>query len=356
MLAHELRNPLAPIRNASEVLGRTLPSQEAPQVAVGIIKRQVTQLTRLVDDLLDVSRITQGRIELRKEPLELASVIDHAVETVGPMLREKHHEILIAPSEDPLYVTGDSARLTQCVVNLLTNAIKYTDSGGHIRVHTRRSDSVAVVTISDDGAGIPRELLPRIFDLFVQGDRTLDRAQGGLGIGLSVLKKLIEMHGGEVSARSPGVGHGSSFEIRLPLIEEPGAMSPGSTGERAPRRRVLVVDDNVDAANSLALVLRLDGHETEAVYTAYDALEHAATFKPDVVLLDIGLPQLDGYEVARRLRSSPELRGICLVALTGYGQSEDRQRARAAGFDFHLVKPVDFELLARTLSSAAMRH
>jgi signal transduction histidine kinase/ActR/RegA family two-component response regulator len=352
MLAHELRNPLAAIRNAGELLSRTQSTNSRPQAGIDVIRRQVAQLTRLVDDLLDVSRITQARIELKRRPLELASVIAQAVETVEPLLREKQHKLSITSTSgyQPVCVDGDSARLVQCVVNVLTNAAKYTDPGGEIRVQTRSEDSSAVIEISDTGVGISPELLPRIFDLFVQSDRTLDRSLGGLGIGLSVVKRLIEMHGGQVTGRSEGLGRGSTFEIRLPLIEPPNTASSEIAPFKAAPRRVLIVDDNADSANSLAALLQLDMHEAEAVFTAHAALSLAVAFKPDIVLLDIGLPDMDGYEVARRLRALPGLHAVRLVALTGYGQAEDRQRAREAGFDDHLVKPIDFMALERTLA------
>ena len=350
MLAHELRNPLAPIGNASAILSQILPADGPAQVAIGMIRRQTTQLTRLVDDLLDVSRITQGRIQLRRQPLELASVIAQAVETVGPQLREKRHRVSITTRYEPLYVNGDYARLVQCVGNILANAAKYTDAEGEIEVRARAEESTAVIEVTDTGAGIPSELLPHIFDLFVQSDRTLDRAQGGLGIGLAVVRRLIEMHGGEVSARSEGLGHGSTFEIRLPRSAKPEDASAELGRLRTPPRRVLIVDDNQDAADSLAMLLAFEGHETEAVYSGSEALERVHDFRPDVALLDIGLPEIDGYELARRLRAIPEIAGLRLVALTGYGQAEDLLRTRDAGFDGHLVKPVDLPALERTLA------
>ena len=351
MLAHELRNPLAPIRNAMELLTRMIPGESRIQSALGMTKRQVAQLSRLVDDLLDVSRITQRRIELKRCTVELPSIIAHAVETVEPLLKEKQIAISITTSScHPLHVNGDPARLTQCVVNVLTNAAKYTDTGGTIRIQTSARNSVAVIEIADNGAGITPDLLPRIFDLFVQGDRTLDRSQGGLGIGLSVVKRLVEMHEGEVVARSAGLGQGSAFEIRLPLVERPSAEAAES-GRLPPKpARLLIVDDNQDAADSLALLMELEGHQVSAVYTAQAALEQARTFMPSVVLLDIGLPEMDGYEVARRMRAMPELRGVKLVAVTGYGQPEDRRRTRDAGFDDHLTKPVDLSNVERTIA------
>ena len=350
MLAHELRNPLAPVRNSAELLARTMPTDPRTENAINMIKRQVTQLTRLVDDLLDVSRITQGRIELKRQSLEIGGIIAQAVETVEPLLRERQHQVSITSSYEALHVNGDAARLVQCIVNVLTNAAKYTDAGGRIRVETRVEDATAVIEITDSGVGISSDLLPRIFNLFVQSDRTLDRSQGGLGIGLSVVKRLVEMHNGQVCAHSAGAGEGATFEIRLPLIEKPSTTAKAARPFKSPSRRILVVDDNVDSATSLALLLTLDGHETKAVNSAQAALQFASSFKPDVVLLDIGLPEMDGYEVASRLRKLAELNGVRLIALTGYGQCEDRERARAVGFDDHLVKPVEFQALERALA------
>jgi signal transduction histidine kinase/CheY-like chemotaxis protein len=350
MLAHELRNPLAPIRNAGEILSRVLPADSAGHSMVAMVKRQVSQLTRLVDDLLDVSRITQGRVELQRRPLEIGSVVSQAIETAEPLFQARQHEVAIVSSYRALYVDGDMARLVQCVVNILTNAAKYTDSGGKIRVETRAEDSEAVIMVTDSGAGISPELLPRVFDLFVQGERTLDRSLGGLGIGLSVAKRLIEMHSGRLTAASAGLGQGATFEIRLPRLERQQEVGGRAEGVRAASKRILIVDDNADAANSLAQVLALDGHVAESVYSASAALERAASFAPEVVLLDLGLPEMDGYEVARRLRQRPEFIGVRIVALTGYGQSEDLRRSREVGFDAHLTKPVDFGELVKVLA------
>jgi two-component system, sensor histidine kinase len=348
MLAHELRNPLAPIRTASELLARLLPSDPKTQSIVAILKRQAIHLTRLVDDLLDVSRITQGRIQLQRRPLDLAPILAQAMESVEPLLRGKRHKVVVTSCFEPLFVNGDSARLVQCIANLLTNAAKYTDSAGEIRVELRSERSSAVIVVTDNGVGISQELLPRIFELFVQSERSLDRSEGGLGIGLSVVQRLVEMHDGQVSAASAGPGHGSTFEIRLPTVAAPKEGGKKSIPPPAAPKRVLVVDDNVDAATSLAAFLQLDGHQAEAVYSAKGALDAIGTFGPDVVLLDIGLPEMDGYEVAKRIRAG----GSCvrLVALTGYGQAEDIERTHSAGFDAHLVKPVDFVALERTLS------
>jgi PAS domain S-box-containing protein len=350
MLAHELRNPLAPIRNAGEILSRTLPADSPGHVMVAMVKRQVAQLTRLVDDLLDVSRITQGRVELQLRTLELGSVISQAIETVEPLFQARRHEVSIVSSYRTLYVNGDMARLVQCVVNILTNAAKYTDSNGRIRVETRANGTDAVITITDSGAGISAQLLPRVFDLFVQGERTLDRSLGGLGIGLSVARRLIEMHGGRIRAASRGLGQGATFEIHLPRVERPQESAARGEGIKAASRRILIVDDNADAANSLAQVLGLDGHITEPVYSAQEALSRASSFAPEVILLDLGLPEMDGYEVARRLRERPEFAAVRMIALTGYGQSENVRRSWQAGFDDHLTKPVDFAALERVLA------
>ena len=356
MLAHELRNPLAPIRNASELLSRVIPASPQTQAVVDIVRRQTTHLARLVDDLLDVSRITQKRIELRRETVELAEVIRQAIETVEPLIRERRHDLQIHSGYGPLYVNGDSARLIQSVVNLLTNAAKYTDIGGHIVVRTFHADDMAVVEVEDNGTGIPSDVLPRIFDLFVQVERTLDRSQGGLGIGLSVVQRLIEMHGGKVAARSDGPGKGSTFSIRLPRVEAPQSnRDPPASAEVKPRR-ILVVDDNVDAADTLSLMLRFEGHETHAVYSGADVLEQFDSFRPDVILLDIGLPGMDGYEAARRIRERANGKAIELVALTGYGQPEDRARALREGFDAHLVKPVSLEALFHLLAGAGNKR
>lgn len=351
MLAHELRNPLAPIANATELLARVASNDERSQTAVGMIKRQMTQLTRLVDDLLDVSRITQGLIQLRKQPVEVSSIITQAIETVEPQLREKRHRLSVTTSgHQTLYVQGDFARLVQCVGNLLSNAAKYTEPGGEISVRTHGDAAQVFIEVVDTGVGIPPTLLPAVFDLFVQSERTLDRAQGGLGIGLAVVKRIIEMHDGEVSARSEGHGRGSSFTIRLPRIAQVAEKASVVASFKAAPRRVLIVDDNVDAANSLSMLLSLQGHETQVAYDAHEALSQVSSFRPDAALLDIGLPGMDGYELARRLRALTGSNGLRLLALTGYGQAEDASRAHAAGFDGHLVKPVELSVLERMLA------
>ncbi len=350
MLAHELRNPLAPIRNAGEILLRNLPADVGLRTAVHTIERQVTHLTRLVDDLLDVSRITRGRIELRPRPTLLADLVSRAIETVDPMLRRKRHMVSVAASRWNLYVNVDPERLVQCFSNVLTNSIKYTENGGEIHVDLREDGDEVVVTVSDNGMGIAPELQPRIFDLFVQAERTLDRAQGGLGIGLSIVKRLVEMHDGRVAIRSEGENRGTTFEMRLPLLRGEHDTRPVRETHARHARRVLVVDDNEDAANTLAMVLRMEGHDIATAYSGQEALALIEQFAPEVVLLDIGLPGIDGLEVARRIRELAQGRDATLVAITGYGQEADRARTRDAGFAHHLVKPVDFADLERLLS------
>ncbi len=351
MLAHELRNPLAPIRNAAELMLRTMPAGVPQRRAAEIIDRQVQQMVRMVDDLLDVSRITHGRIELERRPVDLAAVIALAVEAVTPTMLERRHRLTVQAGV-PLTVQGDAARLQQCLVNLLSNAAKYTDAGGDVAVELACEAEEAVLRVSDSGAGIAPDVLPVVFDLFVQSARTLDRAQGGLGIGLSVVRRLVEMHGGSVTASSPGLGQGATFEMRLPLSPQPAAAQMPPHSALAAPRRVLLIDDNQDAAESLAMMLAADGHDVRTGFSAADALALAASWPPDVVLLDIGLPGMDGYEVARRLRAGPA--PMRLVALTGYGQPEDMQRSAAAGFDGHLVKPVSMVALAEAIRPAAM--
>jgi nitrogen-specific signal transduction histidine kinase/CheY-like chemotaxis protein len=351
MLAHELRNPLAPIRNAAAILARTVPEQADTYAVVTMIRRQTDQLTRLVDDLLDVSRISQGRIDLKQETLNVAPLVEQAFETVAPLFQGKKQEVSLAPSYEPLHVVGDVTRLVQSLVNVLTNAAKYTDRGGKIRIQTRGSPDDVFIEVSDNGVGISAELMPQIFELFVQGDRTLDRSEGGLGIGLAVVKKLIEMHGGQISAHSEGLGRGSTFELRLPRARAPAVADTVAASAAASTRRVMIVDDNVDAADSLGLLLSLEGHQIECAYSAAAALQRVTAFAPQVVLLDIGLPDIDGYEVARRLRALPGGAAMTLVAVTGYGQAEDRERALASGFQTHLVKPVDLVLLGRILAA-----
>jgi two-component system, sensor histidine kinase len=348
MLAHELRNPLAPILNATEVLDRKLSQDASLKAMVHVTKRQATQLARLVDDLLDVSRITEGRIELRLTRLAVAAIVAQAAESVESLIREKGHALLIADDAEGLHVEGDHARLVQCVANVLTNAAKYTAPGGEIRVEVRTQGSEVVIAVTDNGPGIAPQLLPRIFDLFVQGERTLDRSQGGLGIGLSIVRRLIEMHGGRVVATSGGLGRGATFALHLPLTDASHTIE-SPTGARAVRsRRILIVDDNVDAANSLAALLQIEGHETQTAYNAADALARFKVFQPDVAVLDIGLPDMDGYSVAARIRKMHA--SVQIIALTGYGQPDDIRHAYSNGFHGHLTKPADTAALARMIA------
>jgi two-component system CheB/CheR fusion protein len=347
MLAHELRNPLAPIRNAVQALKMIGPPDPQIKKLRDMIDRQVTHMSRLVDDLLDVSRITRNKIELRKETLELMTAVVRAVETSRPLIDARKHRLTVSLPPDPAPIEGDLARLSQVISNLLDNAAKYTEEGGNISLTSEKVGSKVVIRVKDDGMGIPSHILPHVFDLFTQADRSLDRSKGGLGVGLTLVRRLVELHGGSIEAHSTGPGKGSEFVIYLPLAtvgESKGEMAEpttaaGVTSER--RCRILVVDDNMDSAESMATLLRLDGHEVRVAYDGLAAVESALAFRPHVVLLDIGLPGLDGYEVARRLRLSNETKDIFLIALTGYGRTEDRVRALTSGFNYHIKKPVD---------------
>jgi PAS domain S-box-containing protein len=341
-LAHELRNHLAPIMNAVPLLGGEL---ETRLNARSIIDRQVRHLARLVDDLLDVSRITLGRINLRRERCAIGVIVNHAVEASRPLIESSGHILTVQLPDPLLEVNADVVRLAQAILNLLNNAAKYTPSGGRIDLTVAVVGSEALICVSDTGVGIPGAMLPRIFELFTQVDHSLERTQGGLGIGLTLAGRLVRMHGGTLTAHSEGLGHGSRFEIRLPLAAP--AATPARPVEAPPpppaepqTRRVLVVDDNVDAAESLSLLLQADGHQTELAHDGLAAVAAIGRFAPDIVLLDIGLPGLNGYEAAMRMRSQGGARPM-LVALTGWGQQQDRVRAAQAGFDLHLTKPVD---------------
>lgn len=350
VLSHELRNPLAAIHNAGEILARVAGDAPPVHAALAMLSRQTAQLTRLVEDLLDISRVARGKVSLRRETLEIGEIIEQAAETVQPLVLEKSHRLTISKPFAPIYVSGDRARLVQCVGNLLHNAVKYTDPGGEIEVRVQAQDSEVAIDVHDNGGGIAEQLLPHVFDLFVQSERALARSEGGLGIGLSVVQHLIERHGGSVSAASPGIGLGSTFTIRLPRLEHVPEPAVSARAKPGPRRRVLVVDDDADAADSVAMLLRLNGHEVDVAYSALAGLEAASRTVPDVILLDIGLPRMNGYEMARRLRSNQALRATRLLALSGFGRAEDRERSRAAGFDEHLVKPASLEALERALS------
>jgi len=352
-LAHELRNPLAPLRNSLEVVKRAGDQGESAEEARGIMERQLTQLVRLVDDLLDLSRITRGRIELRKERLDLSVAVNDALETCRPQIQERRHRLSVELPPAPVFVDADRVRLAQVFTNLLSNACKYTQPGGDLRVRASLEDGEAVVRVADGGIGIPAEVLPGIFEMFSQAVRSHAYTDGGLGIGIFLVRGLLEQHGGLIEAKSEGLGRGSEFTVRLPMAREatPGARKDGAPGKSPTvRRRVLVADDNRDSADSLATMLSLMGHEARAAYDGPDAIQEAASYRPDFIVLDVGMPTLDGYEAARRIRSQPWSNGVVLVALTGWGQEEDRARARNAGFDFHLTKPASPDALAKLLS------
>jgi signal transduction histidine kinase len=371
MLAHELRNPLAPIYNAVQLMRRK--PMPDPQVAWSrdVIERQLAHLSRLVDDLLDVSRITRGKINLNKEPLAISNLIARAVETAHPLINDRAHDLSVDLPDETLQVLGDPTRLTQALGNVLGNAAKYTQRGGRIVIAAHRDGAEVSLSVSDTGEGIPADLLPDIFNLFTQLDRTSGHAQGGLGIGLALVRKLVEMHGGSVTAHSDGVGKGSRFVLRLPLhveilneiVEFPdenslpqttrtgrGQFTDPQDASESVKRRILLADDNSDALESLATLLQLGGHDVVTASNGALALECAEKHRPEVMLLDIGMPMLDGYEVARRVRVQPWGQKITLVALTGWGQDSDRRRSREAGFDSHLVKPLDMDKLTELLA------
>ena len=360
MLGHELRNPLAPILHALTIVSDPEVSPALASQMHQVMERQVTHLVRLVDDLLDVSRILRDRIELRVERADLAAILSRSVESAGPAVDAQRHQLTIELPEQPIEVEGDTVRLAQVFANLLTNAVKYTDPGGHLRLELRRVGDEAVVRVRDDGVGISAEVLPHVFDLFHQAQRSLDRAQGGLGLGLTLVRRLVAMHGGTVEARSEGPGRGSEFVVRLPALpsraeDDRPADSSVTPFAELPHRRILVVDDNRDAADTLAALLEMAGHEVQTAYEGHKAVEKAEQFVPDVVFLDIGLPGLDGYEVARAVRGCLGRSTPRLIAVTGYGSRTDRERALEAGFDDHLAKPVDPGDLARALVLDAKR-
>ncbi len=362
ILGHELRNPLAPIVTALHVM-RMRSKDPSTERERAVIERQVTHLSRLVDDLLDVSRATMGKIDLRRERLDLATAVSRAVEMTRPLIESRCHHLSVNVPVGALLVEGDLVRLSQVVANLLQNAAKYTDPGGHISIDGRREAGEMILRVRDDGHGIPPARLASMFDLFVQGDESPDRTQGGLGIGLTLVRSLVQLHGGTVEAFSEGRGRGSEFVIRLPASSRneprPPEVRPAITATPPPvathRRRVLVVDDDVDAAGTLAQALRAAGHEVRQEHDGLSALVGAAQFQPEIVLLDLGLPGMDGLEVARRLRALPQLTGVRIVALTGFPERLDRTRTASLGIESHLVKPVDLQEVMDAIASAQTR-
>ena len=346
-LAHELRNPLAPIRNSLHMLRLAGSSDPAVERVRETMERQVNHMVRLVDDLLEVSRITRGKIELRKERVELAAVIRSAVETSQPLIDSARPQLALSIPSEPLTLEADPVRLAQVFANLLNNAAKYTDGAGQIWLTARRDGRAVAVSVRDTGIGIPADMLPRVFEMFTQMDGSRRRSQGGLGIGLTLVQSLVELHGGTVTAASDGPGKGSEFVVRLPLAESAAddTARPQSSARLRLPLRVLVVDDNHDAADSLGMLLKCFGAEVHIVYDGPAALQAMAVYRPVAAFLDIGMAGMDGNEVARRIRQQPEFRDVMLVAVTGWGQAEDRRRTRAAGFDYHLVKPTDADAL-----------
>jgi CheY-like chemotaxis protein len=354
-LAHELRNPLAPIRNSLHILRMTAGNDPTAERVCEMMERQVNNMVRLVDDLMEVSRITRGLIDLRKEETDLAAVLRSAVETSRPLITAAEHQLAITIPQEPIPLYGDAIRLGQIFANLLNNAAKYTDRGGQIWLNARRDQNEVVVSVRDSGIGISAATLANVFEMFMQADRSSNRAQGGLGIGLTLVKRLTEMHGGTVSAHSEGPGQGSEFIVRLPVATvQPANTTQPPSSQRStslPQRRVLVVDDNEDSAASLGMLLEFLGTDVQIAHDGATALTIIESYRPDVVLLDIGMPGMDGFEVARRVRQHVDFNNILLIALTGWGQSEDRDRTRNAGFDHHLVKPADITALQSLLKA-----
>jgi signal transduction histidine kinase len=355
MLAHELRNPLAPILNAVHIMKLRADERETVDRMREIIEQQMRHITRLVDDLLDVSRITRGKIQLRSQSVDLASIVGQALDSTRPAIERRGQRLTLEFPDESLQIDADSTRIEQVIVNLLSNASKYTDPSGSIALTVKRSGGNAVISVKDSGIGITPELLPHVFDLFTQADHSLDRSEGGLGIGLTLVRSLVQMHGGEVEARSDGLGQGSEFIVRLPLARPflesglaPEAEPIATSGDSL---RILIVDDNSHAAESLGIIVKLWHHDVRVAFDGIDALALAESYRPQVILLDIGLPGMDGYSVARSIRSRPELEGVRLVAMTGYGRDEDFQKSKSAGFDHHLVKPIDFTELQTLLGS-----
>ena len=363
ILAHELRNPLAPLRNGLEALRLKPHDREAAAWARALMERQVAQMVRLIDDLLDLSRVSRGRIELKKERSDVSSLVHGALEICGNAVAAGGHKLTLDLPREALPLSCDPTRLVQVICNLISNSAKYTPPGGHITVSARRRTENGAgwyeISVRDTGVGIPRDMLHKVFDMFTQVTQSVERSQGGLGIGLTLVKRLVEMHGGTVEARSAGPGQGSEFVVRLPAHAgtelAPRVAALPAAGAPLATRRILVADDNRDAADSLAFMLRVAGHEVRVAYDGQQALDLAETFRPSLALVDIGMPRVDGYETVRRLREKPWGKDMLLIALTGWGQADDRNRSAAAGFDHHVVKPVDPSMLERLLAAPAKK-
>ena len=358
-LAHELRNPLAPLRNGLEVMRLAAANPATVEKARAMMERQLGQMVRLVDDLLDVSRVSRGKIELRREDVELAAVLRNALETSQPLMAERAHELVARVPPERIVVNADVTRLSQVFWNLLNNAVKYTEPGGRVELEVTPMDGEVAVSIRDNGIGIPAEMQARVFDIFTQVDRSLEKSQGGLGIGLSIAKRLVEMHGGSIAVRSAGHRMGSEFTVRLPARIEAGS-GTGEAGRhaampRGPRHRILVADDNVDSATTLCLMLEAMGNEVRVAHDGQQTVDLAEAFRPDAILMDIGMPKLNGFDACERIRARPWAADVFIVALTGWGQDEDKSRSRAAGFDRHLVKPVEPTMLERMIAALPPR-
>ncbi len=357
VLAHELRNPLAPIASSLEILQLSNIDAKTAAEARNVAERQLRHLTRLVDDLLDMSRIMRGKVELRRQRIELATVVARAVETARPLIDAERHELTVSLPEEPVWLEADLVRMAQVIGNLLCNAAKYTEPGGRIDLSAACEGGQVALRVRDSGIGIAPEVLPRLFEMFMQVAPGASRSQGGLGIGLTLAKNLVEMHGGQIEAHSSGPGQGSEFVVRLPVVAceiEPQLAAAGrEQGGPGQRRRILVVDDNADAAQSLATLLRLRGHEVQVALGGREALAAARSSPPELVFLDIGMPEIDGYEVARQLRAELSDDTIGLIAVTGWGTEQDRHRSKEAGFDFHLTKPVGLAAVERVMDKLA---
>ena len=352
-LAHELRNPLAPIRNGLQVL-RMSPKSEVAEETRQMMDRQLTHMVRLIDDLLDVSRVSQGKIDLRKEPVMLQSAVEAAIEATRPAIDAAEHQLSVNQPKHPLWVEGDLTRLAQIIGNLLNNAVKYTPQGGRIALTLGEKNGSATIFVQDNGSGIPKEMLPKIFDLFTQVNHNLDRSQGGLGIGLALVRQLVDMHGGTIRADSAGLGQGSIFTLTFPLIPAPPVQEESAAAQEKPAGgglSILVVDDNIPSAKTTGWMLEMLGHAPHLAHDGVEALRMARELRPDLILLDIGLPGKNGYEVCRELRADPAFARTIMIAQTGWGQERDRELAKEAGFDHHLVKPVDFNRFSELIRS-----